>query len=416
MALAETLKLKNFRKLYFASLTSELGSFMTETALMLAVFELSGNNKTYLGIIRAVFLASLTLGSLLGGLIGERFNRRQILILSYVCRAPLVIALIYVPQVEFIILVDGLIAFFTGIFNPARQTMINDIVPTNHMKGANSLMGSTMAILHLIGPFLGASIYAANKSMTPVLLFDFLTYVIGAGLLLQLIYSPPKKTGANQTMMNDLIQGVSYVCKDKALFSLYLNGIVAGLCIGIMFPLLLPYVKEILAAGDTIYGALLSAFGLGGLIGGNLYQRLGNRFSNGKIIVNALLAEPVVMLLWLLSASTVGAMISFFIWGVAVFIRIPAQLNYLSESVETHYLTRCYALLDMSFIIPNIGGGILVASLGDRYATDTVLYFVCGAFFLLTLPRRPFSEMKALYYSEPVQVERDTSVQDSIQH
>ncbi len=414
MTLAETLKLKNFRKLYFASLTSELGSFMTETALMLAVFELSGSNKTYLGIIRAVFLASLTLGSLLGGVIGERFNRRQILILSYVCRAPLVIALMYIPRVEFIILVDGLIAFFTGLFNPSRQTMINDIVPTKHMKGANSLMGSTMAILHLIGPFLGASIYALNKSMSPVLIFDFITYLVGIGLLLQLTYTPPKKTAESQTMTKELVEGIRYVMRDRALFSLYLNGIVAGLCIGIMFPLLLPYVKEVLNAGDTIYGALLSAFGLGGLIGGTLYQRLGSKYSNGKIIVNSLLAEPVMMLIWLLSASTVGAFLSFFIWGIAVFVRIPAQLNYLSESVETHFLTRCYALLDMSFIIPNIGGGILVAALGDHFATDAVLFYVCGAFFLLTFPRRPFKEMKALYHSEPVQVERDTSVQDQL--
>lgn len=414
MEIAETLKLKNFRKLYIASLTSELGSFMTETALMLAVFELSGNNKTYLGIIRAVFLASLTLGSLLGGIIGERFNRRQILILSYLCRAPLVVALIYIPRVEVIILVDGLIAFFTGMFNPSRQTMINDIVPTKHMKGANSLMGSTMAILHLVGPFLGASIYAANKTMTPVLLFDFLTYIVGAGLLLQLVYRPPKKTSKSQTMQRELIEGIQYVFKDKALFSLYLNGIVAGLCIGIMFPLLLPYVKEVLGASDTIYGALLSAFGLGGLIGGNLYSKLAAKYSNGKIIINALLAEPVMMLIWLLSASTTGAMVSFFIWGIAVFVRIPAQLNYLSESVETHFLTRCYALLDMSFIIPNIGGGILVAALGDNFATDTVLFYVCGAFFLLTFTRRPFAEMKALYLSAPVQVERDTSVQDHL--
>lgn len=414
MRLPELLRLKNFRKLYFASLTSELGSFMTETALMLAVFSLSGNDKTYLGIIRAVFLASLTIGSLVGGVLGERFNRRQVMLLSYISRAPLVLSLLYFKTPEYIIIVDGLIAFFTGIFNPSRQTMINDIVPTKHMKSANSLMGSTMAVLHLIGPFLGASLYTAAKSMNPVLIFDFATYILGIIILLQILYRPPRQQAKRSSFHLEIKEGLQYALKDRALFSLYLNGVLSGFCIGVMFPLLLPYTKEVLGQSDTLYGILLSSFGLGGLIGGSLYHRVGKKVSNGKIIVNSLLLEPLVMLMWLLSPNSIWALLSFLIWGVLVFIRIPAQLNYISEAVETPYLTRCYALLDMSFVIPNIGGGILVATLGNHFTTMEVLFGICALFFLVTLPRRFFPEMKALYFSKPEQVERDQSVQDHI--
>ena len=49
-------KNKNYRFLYLAGFFSEFGSFITEQALMLLVFKLTGENKAWLGISRATFL------------------------------------------------------------------------------------------------------------------------------------------------------------------------------------------------------------------------------------------------------------------------------------------------------------------------------------------------------------------------
>ena len=57
------LKLKSFRSLYIAGLTSELGSFITDTAVMLFVFALSAHDKSTLGITRAVFLFCITVSN-----------------------------------------------------------------------------------------------------------------------------------------------------------------------------------------------------------------------------------------------------------------------------------------------------------------------------------------------------------------
>ena len=66
MGMLELFRFKNYTKLYFAGLASELGSFITDTAVMLFIFSRSGDNKAYLGMTRAVFLLFFTLGVLLG--------------------------------------------------------------------------------------------------------------------------------------------------------------------------------------------------------------------------------------------------------------------------------------------------------------------------------------------------------------
>ena len=94
--LPSVLKLPNFRNLYFAGATSELGSFVTETVLMLFVFKLSNQDKSYLGILRATFLVCLTLGGILGGPLGNSLNRKKILIFCDIARIPLLISLFFI--------------------------------------------------------------------------------------------------------------------------------------------------------------------------------------------------------------------------------------------------------------------------------------------------------------------------------
>ena len=79
------LKNQNFKKLYYAGLSSELGSFVTDTAITLLVFALSSGDKSVLGISRAVFLFCITLGSLLGGPLGVRFNKKNLNLILFGC-------------------------------------------------------------------------------------------------------------------------------------------------------------------------------------------------------------------------------------------------------------------------------------------------------------------------------------------
>lgn len=405
------LNLKNYRRLYFAGLTSELGAFITETALMLFVFSLVEQNKAYLGATRACFLAMLTLGSLAGGPLGEKFNRRTLLIFANFSRIPLILALVFIEQVWFIILTNGLIAFFTGIYNPSRQAVINEIVPQENINQANSLFGSTMAVLHLAGPFVGASLYAYFGGVEEVLIIDLAAFSLGLLLLTRMNYQPLKDenvelTSPSLTFIENLKEGFHYILQRRDLRALLINASVGGLCIGVLIPLMLPFVTEVLGEGEREYGLMLSLFGLGGLFGGLIANRLCERFKTGRVVLVLLCFEPLTMLLWTNSESLFFNYIVMAFWGLLVFARIPSQLNYISETVETHYLTRVHSILDMAFVIPNISGGIIVAFLGGQFSTYTILAVITMIFFALTYPRLLTKDVRTLFASNAKKVVR----------
>lgn len=374
-------KHKDFSKLFYAGLTSELGSFVSETAITLYVFMLAGNDKSILGISRAVFLFFLTIGALAGGPLGEKYNRKTILLVSSYLRIPLLFILFFFDQVEMIILATGLIAFFTGIYNPSRQALINELIPQEEIKSANSLFGSTMAILHMAGPFIGALVFATTKGINEIVFFDLFTYIIGIFLLMQIKYikyEKPKENlsndqGSTSSFFKDLKDGFSYINKRSDLRAILKNTLFNGLCIGILIPLLLPFATEELKVNETSYGILLAIFGLGGIVGGIMAKVLSAFFKDGPIVITMIALEPILMIIWLNIFNFYLNSFIFFIWGIVVFTRITAQLNQVSDTVETKYLTRVHSLLDLAFIVPNIGSGILVAIFSKHYSTMQIL-------------------------------------------
>ena len=408
------LRLPNFRNLFLSGFFSEMGSFITETALMLFVFRLSGNDKAYLGITRAAFLVFLTLGSIIGGPLGQKYNRKKILIFSNLCRIPLIISLIYSNHLILIIAVNASIAFFTGLYNPSRHTMVNDLVPPQNIPSANSIFSSTMAILHIVGPFVGAFAFAHFSGITEVLAFDLFTYVIGIFLLARISYRPPAQDNITQAkqkkFFTEIKEGLNLVKKRLDLISLYLNCIVGGLCIGVLIPLLLPFVTEVLHKGEKEYGILLSFFGIGGIVGGIASSKVSEYIKPGKLVTISICVEAIIMNIWIQITDYNLSLMIIFIWGMVVFLRLPSQLNYLSQTVETHFLTRAHSLLDLSFVVPNILGGILIAYLGNTYSSIAILKLVGIAFLCMTIPRLFFKEMQSLYNSDLKQVARDIEV------
>lgn len=404
----------NFQKLFFAGLTSEFGSFLTETALMLYVYDLSGKTKAYLGITRAVFLFSLTCGNLIGGVFGDRLNRKNVLITSLVVRAPLVLTLVLSTNIFVLIFVLGLVAFFTGFYTPSRHAIVNDIVPQVKITQANAQFSTAFAIIHMIGPFLGAFVYGFSRSIHHIVVFDFFTYLIGIAAIMRIDYKMPSNLfEKSKSFSRELLEGLAYIKKRVDLSSLMINNSILGLCIGVLLPLLLPFVEEVLHKDKTIYGICWTLFGLGGIIGGQLSPYIRTFFRSGKIIVVSILLEPCIMLTWIHLENIYLNLFVFFLWGINVFIRIPSELNFIAETVETKFLTRVHSVLDLTFVIPSIVAGMIVALIGDRLSTYEILLGTSLVFIILTLPSFLFLKgMKALYDSNLKIVSRENSPLD----
>lgn len=379
------LKNPDFFKLYLAGLTSELGSFITDTAVMLFIFALSNQDKSYLGISRAIFLFCFTLGSLCGGPLGLKFSKRNILIFSEVMRIPIIVSLLFFHDIIFVMIANGLIGLFTGIYNPSRQTLINEIVPESEIKEANSLFGTTMAVLHLGGPLIGATLYSYFHGIREVLTLDLLSYILGILLLFRIrfLYAHKHNKEEQSSLMNDFREGYRYIRSREDLSMMLIFTLMVGFCVGVLVPLLLPFMVEVLHKGEQEYGINISLFGLGGIIGGWLSGALNRRFRAAHLFLAGIIAEAALMPLWIRTTDFTMNCIVIFLWGMMVFVRIPSQLNYISANVPKEYMTRVYSFLDLVFVVPNISAGIIVALIGNKLTTFEILNYTAILFIIL---------------------------------
>ena len=178
MGLIQTFSYKNFRNLFAGSMISELGSFITDTALMLFLFALTNDSKSWLGISQTTFILSYTLGTIIGGGLRNFASFKKILLFSNLIRMPLLVAMMYINSPAFLVLIAGFIAFFQGLFTPLMRALTNIFVPKEKIQTANSIYSTSWAFLHLICPYIGAYLFTELKEIKPILLLDLSTYII----------------------------------------------------------------------------------------------------------------------------------------------------------------------------------------------------------------------------------------------
>ena len=119
----------------------------------------------------------------------------------------------------------------------------------------------------------------------------------------------------------------------------------------------------------------------------------------GKIIIIIFILESILMPVWLWSSIFIINIIFMTIWGTLVFIRIPSQLNLISNTIEQSYLSRVHSVLNLAFIIPNILGSLLVMIMGNNLSAFELLNFIAFSTLIITLLNLITSGSRKLYSS-----------------
>ena len=385
---------KDFAKLFYAGCISELGGFLTDTAIALHLYNLTNQNPVFLGIARASYIFFFLIGNLFGGALGNQFSKKKILIFCEAMRIPLSLSLLFLKSPEIIILINAFIGIFTGAFSPSKKSLGNDLVEINQVNLVQSYFSTAMAMFHLIAPMLAAYVYT-QFGFNKIIYFDFFSYLIGVFLLIR-IASKEKLIKEELGVIQLIKEGLDYSIKNYAMRAVFLNGVISGLSIGFLISLLLPYLDQIFSAPSKMYGTLLSLFGLGGICGGVCFLTLNKYISKGKIIFYLNLVESSILLIWLQVQGPILSSLLFFIWGVFVFARLTAQMSLISNDSPKELQNRLFSVIEVSFMLPNVIGSLLASYLVTIHSAQNILLGVGVFFFLATLIRFPLKETREL--------------------
>ena len=284
------LKHRNFRLFFIGQLVSLIGSWMQNTAQGWLVYQLTGS-KVLLGTVAAVGSLPMLL-SVWGGSLADRYPKRRVILLTQsgmMLLAFVFAALVWSGRIQpwHILGLAALAGLAMAFDMPARQAFMVEMTSREDLMNAISLNSSIVNGARVIGPAV-AGLVMAHVGMSLCFLLNGLSFlaVIASLLLMRLpkFIAPAQPASAGRHML----EGFAYVAQHRRVRILLLLFAMVGI-FGWSYSVLLPaYATDILHVGERGYAALLSANGLGALIGALTVATYGNRVRPRLMILGGL--------------------------------------------------------------------------------------------------------------------------------
>ncbi len=376
----ESFKHPVYRKFFISLLGQMTALNMQSMARYLLIYRLTGS-AAILGGMSFALATPMLLFSLYGGVIADRFNKKKIIIIGNVVSVivslivGLTLSLGYMSaerEGSWWILVVASIAQGTilALAQPARQSILPDIVGTKRLMNATALNTMGMNIMRLFGPALAGFLVDRIG-------FEAIYYLM-AGLYtwaaVMMIFVPVPDTNLkvkpSGKPLKEITEGLRYLRTEPILLFIVGFALVRMVFVLPYQNLLTIFTDDILKVGATGLGLLMSITGFGAIFGSLLVASLPNR-GRGLILIGSAAFLGVALTffsfstVWYVSAVLV-ALIGF---GQAVGTSLNNAL--IQYYVDDHYRGRIMSILQMQFGMMSFGtfaAGLLTEVIGIQWA------------------------------------------------
>ena len=331
--MAETANQKTFKNyifLYSGQLFSLLGSTITQFVIIWWI-TIETESTIMLSIASFVYILPMTLAMPIAGVIVDRYNRKNIIVIVDSLQAFTTLFIILFFNLEIaepflIIILNGLLGLFQGFHIPTVVAIVPTMVPKDKLSRINGVNFLFSGFIRTIGPIIAATLLAFLP-IKSILWIDPITFII-ALIPLILIKIPIVKSGET------LIKKKSFITEFKEGFqTLKLIPIVSMMLLVSMFinflsrpfQTLMPYFIRFIHSGSPSDLALISAFMSGGILTGAIITSIKKEWKHKIFIYFSLesaLLLPTVVFIFLPKGS-------FLLMGIvgAVYTMIMPILN-----------------------------------------------------------------------------------------
>jgi MFS family permease len=338
-----------FRYLWLAQVISLTGDWFNTIASILLINRYTDSGLAVSGLFLARALPPFLAGPF-AGVVADRFNRRTILIVTDLLRAGIVLCFLLITSPDRVWLLYGLsILQFTvsAFFEPARAAIVPNLVAKEELLAANTLSSATWSAMLTLGAVIGGLTAAAFGTQT-ALVIDASSFLVSALLIWRFVAPQPVAPRSAPTSgLADFLAGLGYVRRhpDVGLLTL----VKAMGQIGSVDVLSAVYAERIFRVGQegaTTLGLMLSAFGVGAVLG----PMVANAFHNRSAVMLhrfITLGYAAIALAWLMigwSPSLALVLAGCLLRGVGGSVNWTYSDVLLQTKVPSSFLGRVYSL------------------------------------------------------------------------
>lgn len=325
----------DYRNFSVSLLLTQLGAQLIQTAVLWQVYEITGSAVLLglTGFARAVPHMAL---SLVGGVVADRFNRRQLIQIGQASNAVLVFVLALVTlsghvELWHLYAITSVNAAVTAVTQPARTALIPRIVPPHLLVNAIGLNATIQQSAQIFGPALGG-LAIGTIGLGWGYMITAGSYIV-AMVALFWMRTPAMPPATEDSPWQSFVEGMQFVRARPAIISLLLIDVLQTLFGG--YRALLPIFADLLHVGATGYGVLSAAPGVGSIIGATFILSRGDMRYKGLYAVTGTLVYCVSQALLSASPWFLLTLVAVTLLGVTNSIQvIPRNTAILSMSPD----------------------------------------------------------------------------------
>ncbi|MBV8370842.1 MAG: MFS transporter [Candidatus Eremiobacteraeota bacterium] len=256
-----------WRRLFSAYVASTFGDQFTRIALLPKVGGLGGS-LVWLVAVALAQTAPVMIIAPIAGYLSDRGHQRRYLIAADLSRAGILVALAFIQSLPIVAVGAAAIATFTALFRPIEAALEADLLAEDELTRANAARVAANQTLSIAGPAL-AGLLLIWLSPSKALLIDALSFLISAvviaGLPADVVRAAPAGTPA-ASLGGSMREGFAYIAGRVDLRTLFAVLAITMALLGMQNPLFYGYVQQSLRGDGPVYGLLISALGVGGLL------------------------------------------------------------------------------------------------------------------------------------------------------
>jgi MFS family permease len=332
---------------------------------------------------------------LLAGVVADRFDRRQVIVLVQLLRGATLAALAATIVVDRVSIAVVLVAMFLiGTAETFADTTVTTILPMVVHRddlpiGNARIMTGMVTLNQLAGPPIGAALFATGRVVPFVV--EAAAFFVSAALTARVtLPAHGRAVAAGARLRHEIAEGFRFLWNDVAVRTLAITIVTFNVTYGAAWSILVLYAEERLHTGDVGFGLLTTAIAVGGLFGTGVYGWLTSRVTLGNLMRAGLIIETVTHLALALTRTlpvALGIMVVFgahaFVWGTtSTSIRQRAVPTELQGRVSSVYLIGVQG----GIVVGSVLGGVIAGAWG--VAAPFWFAFVGSAILVVVLWRQ----------------------------
>lgn len=338
---------KNFVMVVIGQIISLFGNAILRFALPLYLLNVTGSAVLF-GVVSACAFIPMIVLSPVGGIIADRVNKRNIMVvLDFMTAGLVIVVLVLLEGVNPVTLIFAALFVLYGIqgtYQPAVQASIPILLPADRIMQGNAVVNLVSSFSGLLGPVIGGSLFGFF-GITSILYVSGICFFISA--VMEIFITIPfekRKAEGNifATGFSDMRDCFRYMRKDQPLILRFSFAVAAiNLILSALMIIGLPIIVTQMLGFDSeqanvLYGYAEGAMGLGSLAGG-----MGAGLLAGKIKARS---GYLLLMVDALPLFPIGAVLAFSIQG------IPAYIIIMISCFIMMFLATLFSVQIMSYL------------------------------------------------------------------